>query len=181
VDVKFGDSWRTKKTFFKEFPQAREKLEELLKSDTVELFPGATSKQIQTEVPSEQILSIIESQKEVMQDSPSGKDTTSNVTVSVNQNIEPIISPSEKKEPEVYKSAGNDKILIYTIRDRRDVTLRHMNDIIRFFARESKRGTKYACPYKALRIRDPDGNNLSVSEIDVPEEPFLALSRFYEI
>ena len=182
VDVKFGDSWRTKKTFFKEFPKGKEKLEELLKSKTVELFPGTVSKQVQPEVPSEQILNVITSQEEVAQESNRDGPPPTVETVTEQQNPDPEISTSEKKEPEIYKEAGSDRILIYTIRDRRDVTLRHVNDIIRFFIRENKRGTKYTgSPYKALRVRDPDGNNLSVSEIDVPEAPFLALSRFYEI
>lgn len=182
VDVKFGDSWRTKKTFFKEFPKGKEKLEELLKSKTVELFPGTVSKQVQPEVPSEQILNVITSQEEVAQESNRDGPPPTVETVTEQQNPDPEISTSEKKEPEIYKEAGSDRVLIYTIRDRRDVTLRHVNDIIRFFIRENKRGTKYTgSPYKALRVRDPDGNNLSVSEIDVPEAPFLALSRFYEI
>ena len=180
VDVKFGDSWRTKKTFFKEFPKGKEKLEELLKSKTVELFPGTVSKQAPQDVPSEQILNAIASQKqEVVQELSSGSDSTSSATP-VDSPPRPEDTSVEKKDFEIDNNVSS-KPLVYTVRDRREVTLRHMNDVIRFFEHENKRGKKYSCPYKILRVRDLDGNALSVSEPDVPEEAFVALARFFEI
>jgi DNA polymerase I - 3''-5'' exonuclease and polymerase domains len=180
VDVKYGESWRAKKTFFKDFPKAKEVLDEFLKLKVADLPIPSQSNPVQ--------------QEEIILPAPASVPLPETVQPELKLNIQlkqeiapeskleptPIVQ-EEKKEDIVDKGKIDNKVLVYTIRDRRDVTLRRLNDIIRFFVRENKRGMKYTGPYKELRIRDMEGNNHSVDEFEVPEEVFKGLARFHEI
>jgi DNA polymerase I-like protein with 3'-5' exonuclease and polymerase domains len=92
-----------------------------------------------------------------------------------------LIDPLPGAETDIKKNFEKE-VLIYTIRDRRELTLRNMSDVISFLKKEKERNhNKYMSDKKILRLRDPEGNILNVEELKVNVDVFLGLARFFEL
>jgi hypothetical protein len=101
--------------------------------------------------------------------------------------VEPALEPvvTEQAAPslqtEEFQAIINENELIYTIRDRRKSTLRRLNDILTFLLLDEIKYNSYQSPKKILRIKDPEGNSMRVSEDKIPIDPFLSLARYFGI
>ena len=80
---------------------------------------------------------------------------------------EPAVAPAEA-EPDEF---------IYKVKDLKPITLRRLNDVLTFLSDEDKK-KDYSNPVKILKIRDRDGNTLSVSNMKVRSENFTILARY---
>lgn len=89
---------------------------------------------------------------------------------------------SDSKDLSEIKSEISDNELIYTLRDTNDMTLLHLNSILKFILQEEKKkDDRYSSQKKILRIRDREGNSVLISEYKVPIDLFLGLSRFFRL
>lgn len=185
VDIKYGNSWRVKKKFFEDFPQTRARLSEpLMKikemkatSPIMETVLKETPKASPAEpisLDASLIVATEEIKKENDQKEPENKEIKET-------EVKPVeITPTAEKESSNFQVDEND--LIYILRDTGEITVLHLNAIIKFILREQERGPdRYQSMKKILKIRDQKGNSLLVSEFKVPVDLFVGLARFFRI
>lgn len=172
VDIKYGNSWRVKDSFFKDFPEAKEKLNEpLFELD----IPQPDKKPVDDKPLVEKVSEpqSVESEPQDIVVENKEESLTQKEVFSEPQSIE-----SEAQDV-VSQSKESNQYIIYTLRDRRKITLRWLNDILNFLLEEAD---KYGDDSKKiLKIRDQEGNSLLVSEYKIHVESFLLLASFLGI
>lgn len=169
VDVKYGNSWRVKKKFYEDFPHTRARLSE----------PLMKLRDLNLKSP------IIEA---VMKDLPP-KEMPPAEAISLDISTQPVVedknvysNPSPEIILENKPSAINEKEFLYILRDTGDITVLHLNAIIKFILKEQEKNPdRYVSPKKILRVRDQEGSSLMVSEYLIPVDLFLGLARFFKI
>lgn len=177
VDVKYGDSWRVKKKFYEDFPHTKARISEPLME-----FSGQTANSVKPAPVTEPPVALQNEPKESSVAQPEQKDQPVVVQASepvLAADIELLSASEDLSEP---KPESTDLELIYTLRDTGDMTLLHLNNILKFILQEmKKKSDRYSSPKKVLRVRDPEGHSVLVSEYKIPIDLFLALSRFFRV
>jgi hypothetical protein len=197
-----------KKKFFEDFPHTKARLDLPLmefEPTTKLTVPETTSDAVIVPVPQEAPVAVpVVASVEIP--AVSADSTVSPVlsTMSDNVNVTDILSDfipkvsepdpvsSAVKQPDLpltepvaqedVKKNFEKEVMIYTIRDHRDLTLRNLSDVMTFLKKEKDRGfDKYLSDKKTLRLRDPNGNILNVEELKINVDVFLALARFFEL
>jgi hypothetical protein len=192
VDVKYGESWRVKKKFFEDFPEAKKRLNEpLIEFSFVPTPVVETKSKIIAEPAKQEPAPVINSMPDstnqpepIVQEKPKADSTSQEILDIDLSSIQSKVSSDSTSEPniDVNKIANDDPVYVYTLRDTGSVTLIHLNHILDFLIRENKDSPdSYEGPKKILRVRDPQGNSLLVSEYKVPIDAFRALARLYKI
>jgi len=179
VDVKYGDSWRVKKKFFDDFPNARARLSEpLMEFNVASPSPAPEAVSVEPPVlePVPPVAYVEEKPQEVMPQEEKAIETTQ-----VQQPEEPTLPTNTSlKILDIGKDLNeNSEQFIYTIRDTGAVTLLHLNHIIEFFLKENL--DKYNGPKKIVKIKDAQGNSMLVDEYKFPVDAFRALARFFRV
>jgi DNA polymerase-1 len=181
VDIKYGDTWRVKNKFFEDFPETKKKLSEPLH----EFVP--VEKRV-APVPEKEMTATTE---EPLRQAPVESQDTDRQSQDVPAEEEKDVSSQEEtltetqpieQEPQdivVDESVESNGYFIYELKDRREVTLRWLNNILSYLLeetnqiREDKR--------QILKIKDFEGNSLLVSEFKVHIKSFLILAKFHGI
>ncbi len=199
VDIQYGDTWRVKGDFLKDFPDLRNKLSEpLMEFESLQKIkddvpkdkndePPVESNKIEeensekdsNEVPDNQIIEektpseIQDIEKSEQHDVPKDKE----VLEKVDSGTVDSSKISEKKTLNGGDISG--QYLIYTLRELSTISSRWLNDILVFLNDEGNRYEEK--DKKILKIRDRSGNSLLVSEYKVHPESFSLLARFFGI
>jgi DNA polymerase I-like protein with 3'-5' exonuclease and polymerase domains len=208
VDVKYGDSWRMKKKFFEDFPHTKARLDlplmefepstKLAVSETAMDTVIVPVPQAPAEIPVPVVVSV--EVPAISADSTASPVLTTSDSVNVTDILADFIPKVSEPDPvlsaikqpdlpltepvaqEDVKKNFEKEVMIYTIRDHRDLTLRNLSDVMTFLKKEKDRGfDKYLSDKKTLRLRDPNGNILNVEELKINVDVFLALARFFEL
>lgn len=188
VDVKYGDNWRVEKNFFEDFPELKKEVD----SEIYESKP--VIKQEKSEEQTEKLKYVVKQEKseEQVENTESHKKKLEE-EISVEEKIESdntnkveslqsdteITTETYEQEKSHSGILTTDKYLVYEIKNRDNINLRWLNDILTFFIKD-KNGV-YQSPKKILKLKDTEGNSLLVSEFEVPVDAFLALVRFFGV
>ena len=195
VDVKYGDSWRVKNDFFKDFPELRQKLKEPL----MELTPSQRviseeNDDKKKESPVEEVESKeVESEESLKEESKieSVVEDSRTDTQDIVEEVQDGVPEVEKKEEDLKKDKEksevksnenwvvSDSYFIYTLKDLNKTVLRWMNNILTHLIDRAK--TEEDGVKKIIKIRDKEGNSLLVSEYKLNVEHFIALTSFFDI
>ena len=184
VDVKYGNSWKVSKDFFKDFPELKERLlEPLFESESSKFNRYSAAKENckgNSENSKKEFENTTDSEKkrEAPQNAEEPKSAEEESTVEKNKSVE----EEKQQESTDFKTVELDNDspdLVYTIRNRRKSNVRWLNNILQFLTDEKK--DTYISQKKILKLKDPDGNSFLVSEIEVPVDAFTALARYHGI
>jgi len=179
VDIKYGDSWRVKDEFFKDFPELKERLKEpLLEFVPVEKKEDSAPKEKKSEAPEKPVGQGAGAPQHVdpeLQDVVSEEKSDAPAEEKVSEEAQPVGEvPQDVVVPE---SKGQDEVFIYKIKDRRDVTLRWVNDILSYLIEQNSK--IHEDKRQILEVVDFEGNILSVSNLKVHVKSFLILADFF--
>jgi len=181
VDIKYGDSWRVKDRFFKDFPETKELLNEPLRE-----FVPATKKAVSvqkeetmatTKKPLKQESGESQDTDRSSQDMPAGEEK--GVSDTEEKSAEPQSVGQEPQDVVLDESAKSDEPFIYELKDRRDVTLRWLNSILSYLLEEANQISEDK--KQILKIKDYEGNSFLVDDFRVKIKSFLILAKFHGI
>lgn len=184
VDIKYGNSWRVKKKFFEEFPEAKQRLSKpLFESEGARFDRYSAVKENSKEQPEK-----LEKENLKTKDIEENKEKSQDIVQSDVSEKEKELSQKEETKEEIKQelsesipidSDNDSPYLIYTIRDRRESHLRWLNSVLQFLIEENK--DIYSSQKKILRLKDTEGNSLLISEYEVPVDCFVALARYHDL
>ena len=106
---------------------------------------------------------------------PKKEETVSEIPADLQ--VLPMEGGGKTEEPAVAPAEAEPDEFIYKVKDLKPITLRRLNDVLTFLSDEDKK-KDYSNPVKILKIRDRDGNTLSVSNMKVRSENFTILARY---
>jgi DNA polymerase I-like protein with 3'-5' exonuclease and polymerase domains/intein/homing endonuclease len=175
VEAKYGDSWRAKNNFFKEHPEL-ETVEEIKYSSPTQVVEPVkvqeSELQVATAIPDQIHVEPAQNvSAETSQAVPAKTPTTS-------PSVEAPLVSSEIPIDQTTEIVDTPEEFIYRLKSLSNLSVRRLNDILTFLTEEDKR-KEYTNPVKILKLRDRDGNVLSVSNIKVREENFTVLARYF--
>lgn len=181
VDIQYGNSWRVKNDFFKDFPELKERLNEPLR----EFVPQKKADDSPTNEKKQEPPKNIEEKKPEtpqhvepdLQDVVSGEKEEK--SEEKEESAEPQPVEEETQDMVVRLSQDPDGVFIYELKDRRPVTLRWINIILNYLLDQSSKIPE--SKRKVLRIKDFEGYKLSVSEYKIHLKSFLILADFFGI
>lgn len=195
ADVEYGKSWRVSHDFFKDFPELKEKLSEpLYESENIKNSESSNKKTGRYSVAIENSKGVPKNSEETPKNSEKDESDTKNSGEKEKEVQDIEDAPVEKKEVisdegegGTDKSKGSKPVdlendspdMVYTIKNWRKSTLMWINNILHFLTNE--KNDIYTSQKKILKLRDPDGNSLLVSEIEVPVDAWTALARYHDI
>jgi DNA polymerase I-like protein with 3'-5' exonuclease and polymerase domains len=181
VDIKYGDSWRVKNVFFKDFPKIKETLNEPLREfvpvkKKVVPVPEKETAAMAAE-PLKQGSSEPQDTEQQSQDVPAGEEKDASNQEEVPAKTQPV--EQEPQDVVVDKEVKSNEPFIYELKDRRDVTLRWLNSILSYLLEEANQISEDK--RQILKIKDYEGNSLLVDDFRVNVRSFLILAKFHGI
>lgn len=174
IDAEYGDSWHVDHDFFKEHPELKntEDKIEFRQAETI-MEPKIPEVPVQNDGSSQ--ISLPTNDTPPIQTLNNMGDSTSNSPfLSVNE-FEQKSSPEQKSE-----NTDDPLEIFYKIKDRTDLTLYRLNEILMFLNKEKDKEI-YKGPMAVLKLQDMDGNSLLVSNIKIRSDSFFTLARFLSI
>jgi len=181
VEVLYGNSWRVKNDFFKDFPHLKSRLDEpLMEFVPVEKKPESVTEEKTgepAEDPEKQSQSGTPPVEQVSQDVETEEQDTPEIASEDTSDIQPV----DEQPQDVVLPLSKEKngCFVYEIKDRKKVTLRWLNNILIHLLEEASHISENK--RQILKIKDHDGNSLLVSELKINIQSFLVLAKYFGV